>query len=113
MANEGVADLVEQFVANHVVPDIDGGGESFRIGSAMALDHDTGQPEEHAAIRLARVHLVPQSLEGRTGEQVAEPGAPGARYRRTQQLGDLARGSFRGLDRDVAGDPFGYLLVHI
>ena len=35
-----------------------------RIGAAMALDDDAVQPEEHAAIDLARVHLVAQRVEG-------------------------------------------------
>ncbi len=52
------ADLGEQFVAHHVVAEVDGAGEAFGVGAAVALDDDAVEAEEDAAVRLARIHLL-------------------------------------------------------
>ena len=54
-------DLLEQRVPHHVVADIDRRREALIIRSAMALDDDPVQAEEHATIDLARIHLVAQA----------------------------------------------------
>ena len=64
--------------------------------------------EEHAAIDLARVHLLAQRVEGAAGEEIADPGHQGAAHRRAQIGGDLPGGAFGGLQRDVAGKALGH-----
>ena len=74
----------------------------------MALDDDAVEPEEHAAIDLARVHLVAQRVEGALGEEVADLGHQRAAHRRAQIGGDLPGGALGGLERDVAGEALGH-----
>ena len=101
------ADLAQKFVTHHVVAHVDGGGVALRIGAAVALDHDAIEPEEHAAVGFARVHLVAQHLERRTRQQISDPGEPRAIDRAPEIVGELTGGALRGLQRDVAGKAFG------
>ena len=71
--------FAEQFVAHHVVAEIDRRGEALGVGAAVALDDDAVEAEEDAAIRLARVHLVAQHAEGVARQQVADAGASSVR----------------------------------
>src|SRR5690606_27221376 len=95
-------DLVPEAVADHVVADIHRRGEALGIRAAMALDDDAVEAEEHAAVRLARVHLLAHAVEGALGENVAELGEPGTRHSRAQVFGDLPRRAFRRLQGDVS-----------
>src|SRR2546430_9477456 len=81
---------------------IDRVSKAFGIGSAMALDHDAVQSEHHTAIGLGGIQLVTQRLEGISGEQIADPGTPGPRHGAAQIFGDLPRGAFGSLQRDIA-----------
>ena len=86
VARHRLADLGEQFVAHHVVTHVDGGGEAFGVGAAMAFDHDAVEAEKDAAIGLARVHLVAQRPERLPRQQIAEPRGPGPVHGRAQIL---------------------------
>ena len=57
-----------QLVMGHVVGDIDGAREAEGVGAAMALDDDAVKAEEHAAIGLARIHLVAKGVERLPGK---------------------------------------------
>ena len=100
--------LASKLVAHHVVADIDGRGEALGVGAAMALDDDAVEAEEDAAVGFARIHLLAQRLERRARQQIAEPRRPGAVHGAAQILRELARGAFRGLERDIAGEAFGH-----
>ncbi len=47
---ESGRNLGEQFVAGDVMPEFDGSGKSFGIGTAVGLDDDPVQPKENATI---------------------------------------------------------------
>src|ERR1700680_525734 len=87
--------------------DVDRVGESFRISAAVALDDDTVEPEKDAAVRLARVHLLPQRAERVARQDVAEPREQRLGHGALELLAELAGGAFGGLERDIAGEPLG------
>ncbi len=51
--------------------------------------------------------FVAHRLEGVLGEQMADARAPGARHGVAQIFGELARGAFGRLERDIAAEAFG------
>ena len=102
-----VFNFLDQAVADHVIADLDGGCKALGVRSAMTFYDNAVQSEKHAAIDLARVHLLAHPVEGALGQQIAEPCHPGARHGRAQIIGDLAGGAFGGLQRDIAGKAFG------
>lgn len=55
-----LADLRHQVLASHFIAQFGRAGEADGVGAAMALDDDALEPQEDAAIDLARIHLVPQ-----------------------------------------------------
>ena len=106
---DGLADLGEQFVTHHVVTHVDGRGEAFRIGAAVALDDDAVEAEEHAAVGFARIHLVAQHAERRRAPADSRSWTRcDSRDRALEIIGELARGALRRLQRDVAGEAFGH-----
>src|SRR5262249_32433051 len=102
-AAERLLDLREQFVARHVVAEIDGRGETLGVGAAVALDDDAVEPEENPAIDLSRIHLLLQRAERLARQQITELGSPRAAHRTAQIFAELACGALRGLERYVAG----------
>src|SRR5581483_1628198 len=60
IARQRLIDLGKQVVAGHVVSAIDGGCKTLGIGAAVTLDDHAVEPEEDAAIGLARIHLLAQ-----------------------------------------------------
>ena len=54
---------------DHLIANIDRIGKAFGVSSAMALDHDTVEPEEHPAVGLVGIELVAQRLEGVPGKR--------------------------------------------
>ena len=60
----------------HLAREVDGAGKALRVGAAMRLDHHAVQPEEHAAIHLARIHLLPQQPEGRAARRGSRAAPP-------------------------------------
>ena len=98
-----LGDDPHEVVLRHLARQIDGAGEPFRVGAPMRLDHQPVQPQEDAAIDLARIHLFSHQLEGGVGEEIAEPRSPRPRHGRAQILGHLPRRALRGLQRNVAG----------
>ena len=73
----------------------------------MALDDDAIEPEEHAAIDFARIHLVLQRRERIAREQIADLGEQGPAHRIAQIFGELFGGSFGGFQGDIAGEALG------
>ncbi len=62
----------EQLAARHVVSYIDGGREPLVVRSAMALDDDAIETQQHATVDFARIHLFAQRskrADARTGSQ--------------------------------------------
>src|SRR6266481_972010 len=72
IAIEHVVDLGQEIVMDHLIANLDGGGKALGIGAAMALDHDAVQAQQHAAVGLAGIELVPQLPEGAAGQQIAD-----------------------------------------
>src|SRR5581483_1337013 len=107
IARQRLIDLGKQVVAGHVVSEIDGGCKTLGIGAAVTLDDHAVEPEEDAAIGLARIHLLAQCAKCLARQQETELGLPGAAHGRAQILPDLPRGPFRGLERDIAGKALG------
>src|SRR6185436_16387505 len=112
MAREAAADLGEQFASHHVVTQVDGAGEAFRIRVAVALDDDAVETEENAAVRLARIHLLVERAECAPRQQVAELPDRRAVQLVPEQLAELAGGALRRLERDISRKSFGHHHVH-
>src|SRR6195256_1426967 len=112
MAREAAADLGKQFAAHHVVAQVYGAGETFRVGAAVALDDDAVEAEENAAIRLARIHLLVERAERAARQQVAESPDQRTVHLALEQLAKLAGGALRGLERNVSGKTFGHHHIH-
>ena len=74
----------------------------------MALDDDAVEAEKHAAVDVARVHLLAQRLERLAGEQIADARHQCAAHRLLEVVADLLGGALGGLERDVAGKTFGH-----
>src|SRR5262249_53971992 len=104
---EGLPDFAEKTVPHHFVTKLYRRRETFRIGPAVALDDDAVEPEEHAAVRLARIHFVAQRGERIARQHITEPRAQRSLHGVSQIGAELAGGPFRRLDGDVAGKPFG------
>ena len=68
-------DLGQKLVAHHLVAELDGGGETFGIGPAVAFDDDAVEPEKYPAIGSPRVKRLSQLPEARARKQIADPGA--------------------------------------
>ncbi len=101
-------DLGDKTVLHHFDRNIDGGCEAQRIGAAMTLHHDAVEPQEHAAIVLARIHALAQRRESARGEESAEPRQQRARQSKPEIGGKLLGGAFRRLERDIAGEALGH-----
>src|SRR5258708_37315956 len=112
MAREAVADLGEQFVAHHVVAEIDRVGEAFGVGTTLALDHDPIEAEKNAAIRLTRIHLVAKRAERTARQNVTESPYPRAVHLVLEVLAKLARVALGRLKRDISGKALGPHHVH-
>src|SRR5262249_16377616 len=82
------------------------GREPFGVAAAMALDDDSVETKEHAAVDVAGIHLFAQRREGIACQKIAELRLPALPHRPLEQLGELTRRALRRLDRDVAGKPF-------
>src|SRR5882724_7813996 len=74
------SDHAHEIVLRHLTREIDGARKTFRVGPAVRLDDYAVQPEENAAIHLARIHLFAEQTEGRLREKVSEPRGPCARH---------------------------------
>src|ERR1700733_3975485 len=106
-ALERGADFGQEFVLHDAVPELDRRRKTFRVGAAVTLDDDAVEPKKDAAIGAARIHALAQALERRAREQIADAGAPRTVHRPLEIFAELARGAFRGLERDIAGKAFG------
>src|SRR6516165_9769195 len=87
---------------------VHGIGKTLCVGSAMTLDHDAPQSEQHPRIGFLRVQLVAQRPERLPCKQIAELRAHGTRERRAQEIVDLSCRSLGGLERNIAAETFGY-----
>ena len=73
----------------------------------MALHHDAVETEEDRTIMIIGIKMMPQKMHGRLGNQEADLRADGAGEGIAQHVGDEARGAFRRLERDIAGETIG------
>src|SRR5262249_26303059 len=112
VTREAVADLGKQFVAHHVVAEIDGVGEALGMGATVAFDHDPVEAEKNPAIRLAWIHLVAKRAECAARQKVTEPPRQRAVHLVLEVLAELARGALGGLKRDIAGKALGHHHIH-
>src|SRR5262245_62348602 len=78
----------------------------------MALDDDAVEPEEHAAVRLARIHRRAERMVCAARQEIAELAHQVAAHLALEKVGDLARGALGGLERDIAGKTFGHHHIH-
>ena len=100
-------DLVDQPAARHLVGEPERALEADLVGAAMALDDDAVEPEEHAAIDVARIELAADGVE-RPARQHGAQHREEVGLQRIAQIGaNLPRRAFGGLERDVAGKAFG------
>src|SRR3984885_884472 len=102
------ANFSEQFLADHVVADLDRAGEALGVRPAMTLDDDAVKAEKNAAVDASRVHLVAQGAKRVAGEPISQPRSPRLAYRVAHVLAELLGGSFGGFQRDIAGEAFDY-----
>jgi hypothetical protein len=70
----------------------------------VAFHHHAVQAEEHAAIERARIELPAHHAQRAAREQSADAPQERARQRHAQKRADQLGGTFRGLQRDVAGE---------
>ena len=56
--------IAHEIVPRHLARQIDGAREALGIGAAVRFDHHAVQSQKHAAVHLARVHLLPEQAEG-------------------------------------------------
>ena len=78
------------------------------IGAAMAFDRYTTQPQQDAAIHIARVHLRPQCLQACHGQCRTDlrhqAGSEGLAHPTRQHAGN----AFARLQRHIAGKTVGH-----
>src|SRR6476660_5089420 len=91
----------------HVVGGVDGGGEARCVGPAVALHDNAVQPEENAAVQLARVHLLLEGTKGALGQRGAGASEKRPPHGCAKIFADLLSGSLGGLQGDVAGEAVG------
>ena len=70
LPSERGRDLGQKFIAHDAVAKVDGSGETRGIGSTVAFDDDTVEPEEYAAVGAPRIHTMSQLPERRAREQI-------------------------------------------
>ena len=103
-----VADLAEQFLAHHVVADLDRAGEALGVRPAMTLDDDAVKAEKHAAVDPAGVHLVAQRAKGVAREPDSRAATASCAFIASRMYWrDLLGGALGGLQRDIAGEALG------
>src|SRR5271170_3084532 len=93
---------------DHFVADLDRAGEALGVRPAMTLDDDAVKAEKNAAVDASWVHLVAQGAKRVAGEPISQPRKPRLAHRVAHVLAELFGGSFGGLQRDIAGEAFGY-----
>ena len=104
---QAVAYAAKHIVAGFFVCALDRKTKRETVGRTVALDDNAVQSEENAAIGFVGVQLVAQQLEGGSGKQITDPGAPRSRQRGAQEFADLPRRALGNLDGDVAAEALG------
>src|SRR6185437_9723782 len=112
MFAERLADFGEQFMPHHLVSDVDGARKSFGIRAAVTLDHDAIETKQYSAVRSARIHLLADGPESRAREEVPQLARKRTAEFHLEELAKLPGSSLCGLQRDIAGEPFGHHHVH-
>src|SRR5690606_31042709 len=105
-------DLFQKAISHHVIADFHRRTEAFGIRAAMTFDDNSAQAKENPAIDLVRVHFLTQAVERALSENIANLGKQRAAHGLAQQLRHLAGRTFRGLERDIAGETFGHNHIH-
>src|SRR5436309_13421528 len=87
---------------NHLVTDFDSPGIAQRVGSAVAFDYHAVESQKDAAIGMARIHLVPQSVEGAASEEIPDFCRQASVHRVAEILRHLLGCALGALQRDVS-----------
>ena len=83
-------------------------GKPQLVGTAMALHHDTIEPQKNSAVGGTRIELAAQGAQRAGCQKPANAPQKLAPQRTTQKVGNQLGCAFRRLQRDITREAIGY-----